>query len=160
MTIGGLLGAVAEVAKAFPFDPKLNHKVDVQIPLMTPGMTHGVLRKWLVRTGDRIVVGQVIYELETDDAVFEVESLDFGTITTIGAEGCCYPAGALIGAIEFSEEERVDYEHFALKLTCKMREAIDHRRGDLSRAAWLRARFREFLREKLEGGKDADGGDT
>lgn len=53
---------------------------------MAVGMTHGILRRWIVCSGERVEIGQPIFELETDDAIFEIESLDLGTITTTGIE--------------------------------------------------------------------------
>lgn len=137
---------------------ELNHKADLQIPLMAEGMTHGVLRKWLVRTGDRVAVGEVLYELETDDGIWEVESLDLGTITANAQEGSRYPVGAPVGFIEFSEEERIEHEYFALALTHEMRTAIEQQRGDLSRDGWLQAAFDEFVRQKLKPSEAGDGG--
>ena len=84
------------------------HQGEVQIPLVAEGMTHGVLRRWLVATGDRVERGQSIFELETDDAVWEIESFDSGTITLLGIEGESYEAGAKVGSIECAEEERVE----------------------------------------------------
>jgi pyruvate/2-oxoglutarate dehydrogenase complex dihydrolipoamide acyltransferase (E2) component len=128
----------------------MTHRADVQIPLMSQGMTHGVLRRWLVATGERVSIGQSLFELDTDDAVYEVESLDFGVISTTAVEGRSYPVGTAIGYIEFSEEERVEAEYFVLQLTFEMREAIERERGDRSRNEWLREAFRDFVRQRLK----------
>lgn len=127
---------------------------------MAKGMTHGVLRKWLVRTGDRVSIGQVLYELDVGGATIEVVSLDLGVITVAAGEGSRVPVGRVIGFIEFTEEERIDYEHFAVALTHKMRTLIDQERGDLSRAAWLRSAFQEFVRNRLESSEPGGDGDT
>lgn len=117
---------------------------------MAVGMTHGILRRWIVCSGERVTIGQPIFELETGDAVFEIECLDSGTITTTGIEGQSYEVGTKIGSIEFTEEERVEVKHFALRLTHGMRQAIEDQRGGLTRDEWLRDAFSEFIAAKLK----------
>lgn len=126
------------------------HQEEVQIPLMAVGMTHGILRRWIVRSGERVAIGQPLFELETDDAIFEIESLDSGAITTTGIEGQTYKVGAKIGFIEFTEEERVEVEYFALRLEHGMRQAIEDQRGGLTRNEWLAEAFCEFIAAKLK----------
>ena len=125
------------------------HQEEVQIPLLVEGMTHGLLRRWLVESGDRVEIGQPIFEVETDGTVYEVESFDLGTITTTGIEGSSYKVGMKIGLLEFSEEERLEFEHFAVRLTHEMRQAIDEQRGNQSRNKWLQKAFAEFLASKI-----------
>jgi pyruvate/2-oxoglutarate dehydrogenase complex dihydrolipoamide acyltransferase (E2) component len=130
------------------------HQEEVQIPLMAVGMTHGILRRWIVCSGERVAIGQPIFELETDDAIFEIESFDLGIITTTGIEGQSYEVGTKIGFIEFTEEERVEVEHFGLRLTHGMRQAIEDQRGELTRNEWLREAFSEFIATKLKSEQD------
>jgi pyruvate/2-oxoglutarate dehydrogenase complex dihydrolipoamide acyltransferase (E2) component len=127
----------------------MTHKEEVQIPLLAENMTRGVLRRWMVDSGARVEVGQPIFELETEDTIFEVESFDRGTITTTGIEGERYEVGAKIGFIEFTEEERIEFEHFGFPLTYEMRQEIDRQRGDLTRKEWLKMAFTEFVATKL-----------
>ncbi len=125
---------------------------------MALGMTHGILRRWIVSSGDRVSVGQRIFELETDEAIFEIASLDRGIITTTGIEGQSYEVGAKIGWVEFTEEERIEFEHFALRLTHVMRQAIESQRGELTRNEWLRKAFSEFIAAKLKSDPDSSNG--
>jgi pyruvate/2-oxoglutarate dehydrogenase complex dihydrolipoamide acyltransferase (E2) component len=127
------------------------HQQEVQIPLMAVGMTHGILRRWIVCSGERVAMGQPIFELETQGAIFEIESLDPGVITTTGIEGQSYEVGTKIGFIESTEEERVEVEHFALRVTHGMRQAIEDQRGELTRSEWLGEAFSEFIAAKLKG---------
>lgn len=126
------------------------HHEEVQIPLMAVGMTHGILLRWNVCSGERVAMGQPIFELETQGAIFEIESLDPGVITTTGIEGQSYEVGTKIGSIEFTEEERVEVQHFALRVTHGMRQAIEDQRGELTRNEWLREAFSEFIAAKLK----------
>ncbi|MEI8198272.1 MAG: dihydrolipoamide acetyltransferase family protein, partial [Phycisphaerae bacterium] len=64
-------------------------------PILMPqagnSMEEGTIIKWRVQVGDRITVGQVICEIETDKATIEMEATDAGRVAKIVAE-----AGAVI----------------------------------------------------------------
>ncbi|MFZ4598300.1 MAG: dihydrolipoamide acetyltransferase family protein [Terrimicrobiaceae bacterium] len=53
------------------------------MPKLSDTMLEGTLVKWLKKVGDKIEVGDVIAEVETDKATMEMESFDEGTITEI-----------------------------------------------------------------------------
>lgn len=127
----------------------MNYHEEVQVPLMTQGMTHGVLERWLVASGDRVEVGQPIFHLEVDGVTLEIENLHPGTITISGMEGSTYEVGAKIGQIECTEEERVETEIFGIHLTYDMRQKIEEQHGSQSRNEWLRKTFSEFIQAKL-----------
>jgi pyruvate dehydrogenase E2 component (dihydrolipoamide acetyltransferase) len=66
------------------------------IPLLMPqagnSMEEGTVTKWRVKPGDRITVGQIIYDIDTDKASVEVESTDAGRLAKIIApEGSVIP---------------------------------------------------------------------
>lgn len=52
----------------------------IKLPMLTPGMEHGLLAKWRVKPGDVIRAGDVVAEIETDKATIEVESAVAGVI--------------------------------------------------------------------------------
>src|SRR5690606_41203498 len=60
------------------------------IPIIMPqagnSMEEGTIVKWLVKEGDRITKGQVIFEIETDKANMEVEATDDGRVAKIVAK--------------------------------------------------------------------------
>lgn len=56
---------------------------DITMPKLSDTMLEGTLVKWLKKTGDRIEVGDVIAEVETDKATMEMEAFDDGTLTEI-----------------------------------------------------------------------------
>lgn len=65
---------------------------DGVVPILMPqagqSMEEGTLLAWKVSPGDRIEVGQVILEIETDKATMEVEAVDAGRVARIvAAEG-------------------------------------------------------------------------
>jgi pyruvate/2-oxoglutarate dehydrogenase complex dihydrolipoamide acyltransferase (E2) component len=88
----------------------MTHRSEISIPQLSLEMSYGVFRRWLVRTGDRVAMGQPLYELETDDGIYEIGNFDPGIVTTMPVEGVRYPVGAVVGYIEYTEEERVAHE--------------------------------------------------
>ncbi len=60
----------------------------ILMPQAGQSMEEGTILGWKVKEGDRIEVGQVIMEIETDKATMEVEAVDAGRIAKIvAAEG-------------------------------------------------------------------------
>ncbi len=56
---------------------------DINMPKLSDTMLEGTLVKWLKKTGDKIEVGDVIAEVETDKATMEMEAFDEGVLTEI-----------------------------------------------------------------------------
>ncbi|HOQ05725.1 MAG TPA: 2-oxo acid dehydrogenase subunit E2 [Anaerohalosphaeraceae bacterium] len=57
--------------------------VPVLMPQAGQTMEEGTLLAWKVKEGDRISVGQVIFEIETDKATMEVEAVEAGRLAKI-----------------------------------------------------------------------------
>ncbi|XP_020578938.1 dihydrolipoyllysine-residue acetyltransferase component 1 of pyruvate dehydrogenase complex, mitochondrial isoform X2 [Phalaenopsis equestris] len=55
----------------------------VQMPALSPTMDQGNIAKWMKKEGDKIDVGDVICEIETDKATLEFESLEEGYLAKI-----------------------------------------------------------------------------
>ncbi len=72
----------------------------INIPKLGVSMTEGTLVEWLVRDGDTIAAGQVLYRLETDKVENDVEAMVGGVIHLSGSEGEIYEVGAEIGTID------------------------------------------------------------
>lgn len=60
--------------------------IPVLMPQAGQSMEEGTILSWKVSEGDRIEVGQVIMEIETDKATMEVEAVDAGRIAKIVAQ--------------------------------------------------------------------------
>ncbi len=69
------------------------------IPKLQMSTTEGVLTEWLVADGAAVEEGQLIYLLETDKSVQEIESPAAGKLTHKVAAGETYPVGTEIGEI-------------------------------------------------------------
>ena len=64
---------------------------ELKMPALSPTMEEGTLAKWLKSEGEKIEIGDIIAEIETDKATMEFEAVDEGTIGKIlidaGTEG-------------------------------------------------------------------------
>jgi pyruvate dehydrogenase E2 component (dihydrolipoamide acetyltransferase) len=65
--------------------------VAIAMPQAGNTMEEGTILKWRVKVGDKVAVGQVLCEIETDKATVEFESTDAGTIAWLAAEGSVIP---------------------------------------------------------------------
>ena len=65
--------------------------IEILMPALSPTMEEGTLSKWLVNEGDSISSGDLIAEIETDNATMELEAVDDGKIGQLlvaeGTEG-------------------------------------------------------------------------
>jgi len=56
---------------------------DITMPKLSDTMNEGKLVKWLKNAGDKIGIGDILAEVETDKATMEMEAFDEGTLTEI-----------------------------------------------------------------------------
>ncbi len=73
---------------------------EIRIPSLGVGMTEGVLTEWIAGDGDIVTMGDVLYNLETDKTVQEIEAPVSGTLRVAAEPGETYAVGTLIGRIE------------------------------------------------------------
>ena len=73
---------------------------EVIMPRMSDTMEEGKILTWLKEVGDRVEVGDIIAEVETDKADMEMEALDDGFLTEIRAqEGESVAVGGVIALL-------------------------------------------------------------
>ena len=60
--------------------------LEVKMPALSPTMEEGKIVSWNKKEGDKLSVGDVVLEVETDKAIMEVESQEKGTLGKILAE--------------------------------------------------------------------------
>ena len=69
----------------------------VTLPKLGYEMEQATLAAWLKQPGDRVAIGEVIAEIETDKAIVELEAEADGTLLAIVAEaGAIVPVGATV----------------------------------------------------------------
>ena len=82
--------------------------IEVQMPRLSDTMEEGKILKWLKQVGDRIEVGDIIAEVETDKADMEMEALDAGVLMEIRVkEGESAPVNAVIAVLREEGEDVV-----------------------------------------------------
>jgi pyruvate dehydrogenase E2 component (dihydrolipoamide acetyltransferase) len=78
----------------------------VVLAKLSPTMEEGTIVKWSKQEGDKVKVGDVLAEIETDKANMEMEALGQGVLRKILVpEGGRAPVGALIGVIAEPAED-------------------------------------------------------
>src|SRR6059036_3694104 len=74
--------------------------VDVTMPKLSDTMEEGKILKWLKHPGDRVAIGEILAEVETDKANMELEAYDEGTLAEVRVpEGESAPVGAVIAVL-------------------------------------------------------------
>lgn len=74
--------------------------IEIVMPKLSDTMEEGKLLKWLKNVGDKIEIGDIIAEVETDKADMEMEALDAGVLAEIRVrEGESVPIGAVIAML-------------------------------------------------------------
>ena len=67
----------------------------IKMPKLSDTMTEGTLLKWKIKKGDKVEMGEIIAEVETDKATMEMEAFDDGVVHELyAAEGAKVPVGA------------------------------------------------------------------
>lgn len=73
--------------------------VDIILPKIGFSMTEGELKEWLVADGGAVTEGQLLYAIESEKAVQEVEAPASGTLKVIQPVGGTYDVGTVLGQI-------------------------------------------------------------
>ena len=71
----------------------------VMLPKLGFSMNEGTLAEWLADDGATVNEGQVLYALESDKSIQEVESPATGTLRIVAQVGEVYPVGTLLAEI-------------------------------------------------------------
>ncbi|QED38820.1 pyruvate dehydrogenase complex dihydrolipoamide acetyltransferase [Antarcticibacterium arcticum] len=72
----------------------------INMPRLSDTMEEGVVAKWLKKVGDKVEIGDMLAEIETDKATMEFESFNEGVLLHIGIEeGETAPVDTLLAII-------------------------------------------------------------
>lgn len=69
------------------------------LPKLGFSMNDGTLAEWLVADGGTVSQGQLLYSLESEKAVQEIEAPASGTLRIIKPAGELYAVGTILGEI-------------------------------------------------------------
>lgn len=74
---------------------------ELTMPMLGEVMEEGVVTSWKVKEGQSVKKGQIVLEIETDKAVFEIDSPASGVVTKVLVpEGETVPINTLLAVIE------------------------------------------------------------
>lgn len=74
--------------------------IEIKVPPVGESITEVVLSRWVKNDGDVVEMDEVIAELESDKATFELTAEQAGTLRTVAAEGDTLAIGAVVCKIE------------------------------------------------------------
>ena len=74
--------------------------LEIKVPPVGESITEVVLSQWIKHDGDAVEMDEVIAELESDKATFELTAEKAGTLKTIANEGDTLAIGAVVCSIE------------------------------------------------------------
>ncbi|AMM50589.1 2-oxoglutarate dehydrogenase [Rufibacter sp. DG15C] len=76
--------------------------LEVKVPVVGESITEVTVAKWLKQDGDQVAMDEIICELESDKATFELPAEAAGVLRIQAQEGDTIPVGAVICVIEGS----------------------------------------------------------
>ena len=80
-------------------------KVEITMPALRPEMKSCVLCTWCVKPGDEVKSGDVLFEVETDKVVSEIEAMhDMKIVSLEAEEGDDVPVGQVVAYAEADGE--------------------------------------------------------
>jgi len=133
---------------------------EILMPPMTPSMTVGTISRWHVAEGQSVAAGDLLVEVATPTATFDIEAEDEGHVERIlvpaGTEGVKVntPIAILLGAARPSLAQPLGV--FAA-LDLEQREALRSATGGTARAGGGQGlSYREALRDALAAEMQAD----
>jgi 2-oxoglutarate dehydrogenase E2 component (dihydrolipoamide succinyltransferase) len=74
--------------------------IEIKVPPVGESITEVVLSRWVKNDGDAVEMDEVIAELESDKATFELTAEQAGTLKVVAAEGDTLAIGAIVCSIE------------------------------------------------------------
>ncbi len=72
----------------------------IKVPPVGESITEVTLSSWIKKDGDAVKMDEVIAELESDKATFELTAEKAGILKTVASEGDVLPIGAVVATIE------------------------------------------------------------
>ncbi|MBS1524923.1 MAG: E3 binding domain-containing protein, partial [Bacteroidetes bacterium] len=73
--------------------------LEIKVPPVGESITEVTLSRWLKKDGDTVAMDEVIAELESDKATFELTAEKAGTLKTVAKEGDTLAIGAVVANI-------------------------------------------------------------
>ena len=72
---------------------------EIVLPKLGFSMNEGTLAQWLIADGASVKEGELLYSLESEKSVQEIEAPASGTLKILMQPGEVYPVGTVLGEI-------------------------------------------------------------
>lgn len=79
--------------------------IEMKVPSVGESVSEVTIASWIKKDGDQVKMDEVICELESDKATFELPAEADGILRIVAAEGTTLPIGALICKIETTNDK-------------------------------------------------------
>ncbi|MFT4032740.1 MAG: 2-oxoglutarate dehydrogenase complex dihydrolipoyllysine-residue succinyltransferase [Siphonobacter sp.] len=79
--------------------PESTKTIEVKIPVMGESVTEATIASWTKKEGDLVKMDEILCELESDKATFELPAEATGTLHIIAEPGTTLPIGAVVATI-------------------------------------------------------------
>ena len=94
----------------------LPEHIELTMPALSPTMEQGTIAEWKVNVGDEIGAGDVIAEVETDNATVAFESVEVGFLAKILMEpGTEVPVGTPVAIMAENEDDVAAFANYTPK---------------------------------------------
>ena len=81
--------------------------IQIKVPAVGESITEVTIANWLKKDGDVVKLDEIIAELESDKATFELTATSDGTLKIIKPQGSTVPIGELLCEIDPSAKAAV-----------------------------------------------------
>ncbi|MGV3587157.1 MAG: 2-oxoglutarate dehydrogenase complex dihydrolipoyllysine-residue succinyltransferase [Adhaeribacter sp.] len=93
-------GAAAQPQAASENTNGTGEEKEIKIPTVGESITEVTISKWLKKDGEQVAMDEILCELESDKATFELPAEAAGTLKIIAQEGETIPVGSVICKIQ------------------------------------------------------------
>jgi len=93
-------GAAAKPQAAGEGATNTGEEKEIKIPTVGESITEVTISKWLKKDGEQVAMDEILCELESDKATFELPAEAAGTLKIIAQEGETIPVGSVICKIQ------------------------------------------------------------
>ena len=95
--------AVVEAAPVVGAEAPANTKketIEIKVPAVGESITEVTIASWIKKSGEQVGLDEIICELESDKATFELPSPVAGILQIIAQEGSVIPIGGILASVE------------------------------------------------------------
>ena len=75
-------------------------KLEIKVPPVGESISEVTLSRWIKQSGDYVEMDEIIAELESDKATFELTAEQAGVLSTVATEGDTLAIGAIVCNID------------------------------------------------------------